>query len=465
LIVLKKNNLKNIVFLFILFISLLVVIIGLSSKRTDINSQNGWTLQTNLQTLLRGRTVNDMVFIDSLTGFAVTNGLSQTDTCFILKTTNGGNNWFVNYWTNEQFANALFKIIFPEYNVGYICGGGGTSFICKTTDRGITWLKTSVPFTLSFIGMSCINKDTVYVVNSESMTGGIFRTTNGGTNWQPIYSAGLQNPQNIYFYNARIGFYCSPYSKLFKTTDGGYNWNVLDNNNGFYDIKFIDSLTGFRTIFDVQKTTNGGLNWTTQILPVLPGGTTYNGIVNFNFLNQDTIFAVGSQIEYGPSPYRYRGIINKTTNGGLNWGYQLPDTQAVQITYYYYVKFINSKFGWTYTKNGKGIYTTTGGDTTLYTNINEQINIVSKDFKLFQNYPNPFNPTTNIKVKFNKRGFAELKIFDITGKLLDLLINKYENPGEYVYSFDAKKLSSGVYFYSLFVDGMRVDTKKLMLIK
>ncbi|MBI5402435.1 MAG: T9SS type A sorting domain-containing protein [Ignavibacteriae bacterium] len=463
----KKKLLFRFTVPFILIVLLLIVVIGISSKNTDINSQSGWVLQTNLQSQLRGRTINDMTFIDSVTGFAVTNGLSQTDTCFVFKTTNGGDNWFVNYWTNEQYSNAFYQIFFPDSNIGYICGGGGIALICKTTDRGNTWVKTNYMTTLRFKGMSCINKDTVYVINDENLTGGIFRTTNGGANWQNIYAAGQYNPYNIYMYNARIGFY-SDDSRTWKTSDGGFNWTQI-NNKGYRDIHFLDSIVGYR-ISDsngfgrIQKTLNGGINWTQQTTPNLPGGSTWNDLLKFYFINNDTIFAVGSVIEY-INPLRDRGIINKTTNGGLNWGYQLPDTHTVLSFRYYHVYFKENKYGWAYMTNGYGVRTTSGGDTTYYTGINNQTTNITTDFVLYQNYPNPFNTSTKIKIQMLNQGSAEIKIFDITGKLIKVFVNQNLNSGEHTFMFNAENFASGIYFYALYINENLIDTKKLILLK
>lgn len=89
---------------------------------------------------------------------------------------------------------------------------------------------------------------------------------------------------------------------------------------------------------------------------------------------------------------------------------------------------------------------------------------VPSGFSLSQNYPNPFNPTTNIKFTVNKAGFVNLKIYDLTGKEVSNLVNENLSVGTYSYTFDASKLSSGIYFYTLKTDNFS-QTKKMMLIK
>jgi|WetSurMetagenome_2_1015567.scaffolds.fasta_scaffold06481_1 hypothetical protein len=95
---------------------------------------------------------------------------------------------------------------------------------------------------------------------------------------------------------------------------------------------------------------------------------------------------------------------------------------------------------------------------------------VPDNFKLYQNYPNPFNPVTNIKYQVTQNSFVTLKIFDALGREVATLVNEKLNAGEYESQFPDNKnsnvqLNSGVYFYSLYVDGKKIDTKKMMLLK
>ena len=467
----KKIIFKSVIFLSSLFIVLVSVVIILSFNTSDeskINTTNsGWQLQTNLQTLLNGRTITDMTFIDSLTGFAACGILSGSDTGYLVKTTNGGNNWFINFSNPTQYSNIYKKIIFVNNNIGYACGTGGTPFLCKTTDQGITWVKTSYTFCYGFVGMSILGTDTIYIADDDALVGGVFRSTNGGQNWQNIYSAGQYNPRDIYMINGMIGFYNQ--GNLYKTINGGYSWTQIDNL-GFRDIKFFDTLIGYRITQSnnqlIQKTTNGGLTWITQILPNVPGGTCYNNsLKKFSCLNKDSIWLSGSYMEFGPSPYKYRGIINKTTNGGINWGYQLPDTHIIQMNTYYFINFLNNNIGWAYLVNGRGIYTTIGGDSTILLDINFNTNTILEDFKLEQNYPNPFNPLSSIKFQILRNSNIKLVVYNIIGKEITTLVNEKKSSGTYKITFDGSNLSSGIYFYSLFINGVRVDTKKMLLIK
>ncbi len=94
-------------------------------------------------------------------------------------------------------------------------------------------------------------------------------------------------------------------------------------------------------------------------------------------------------------------------------------------------------------------------------NINE--NIPDK-YVLHQNYPNPFNPMTKINFDLPKQGFVSLKIFDITGREVQTLVNEFQLAGKYTVDFNGSALSSGVYFYRL-QSGELTMTKSMVLIR
>lgn len=85
-------------------------------------------------------------------------------------------------------------------------------------------------------------------------------------------------------------------------------------------------------------------------------------------------------------------------------------------------------------------------------------------YELAQNFPNPFNPVTTIKYNLPKAGFVKLSVYDVTGRLVRILANEVQQPGEYKADFDASSLTSGVYFYRLDA-GDFSEVKSMVLIK
>ena len=89
---------------------------------------------------------------------------------------------------------------------------------------------------------------------------------------------------------------------------------------------------------------------------------------------------------------------------------------------------------------------------------------VPSQYKVFQNYPNPFNPTTSIQYDLPVAGFVTLKVFDVLGREVAVLVEEHQKAGRYSVAFNAEGLPSGVYLYRIQA-GEFVETKKLILLK
>lgn len=89
---------------------------------------------------------------------------------------------------------------------------------------------------------------------------------------------------------------------------------------------------------------------------------------------------------------------------------------------------------------------------------------ILKEFELFQNYPNPFNPSTSISWQLPVSSHQALKIYDVLGNEVAVLVDEFREAGYHSVIFDASGLSSGIYFYTLQTEGF-IQTKKLLLMK
>ena len=95
---------------------------------------------------------------------------------------------------------------------------------------------------------------------------------------------------------------------------------------------------------------------------------------------------------------------------------------------------------------------------------NEVENDLVSELKLTQNYPNPFNPSANIEFSLPSSGNVTLKIFNVVGQVVQVLVNENLNKGTHSVTFDAYGLSSGIYFYQLEFGG-QILSKKMLLMK
>jgi hypothetical protein len=96
--------------------------------------------------------------------------------------------------------------------------------------------------------------------------------------------------------------------------------------------------------------------------------------------------------------------------------------------------------------------------------VKPQVDIIPNEYKLGQNYPNPFNPLTTIEYQLPKSGLVQLKVYDLLGREVSVLVNEVQTEGAYTINFDAGNLPSGIYICSLRVNDF-VQNNKMTLLK
>jgi hypothetical protein len=103
-----------------------------------------------------------------------------------------------------------------------------------------------------------------------------------------------------------------------------------------------------------------------------------------------------------------------------------------------------------------------GGEPIGILNLNGQ---VPSKYGLEQNYPNPFNPNTIINYQLTINSDISLNLYDANGRLIKILESGFKRAGDYEINFSSENLASGIYYYSLFANGVLMDTKKAILLK
>jgi len=387
---------------------------------------------------------HDMKFVNANTGF-----ISNSTPLFI-KTTNAGFNW--------QVLNNYNITSISTVDSMYIYGAGhrnGHSLLYKSTNCGLSW-DSLLPYSEYYASIYFFNRDTGLISGFDGFNDVIWRTTNGGQTSSLITTINWTSFTKLFFLKEKVNgeywgiIYNGP--AWYKTTNSGVNWQVMADIPTSYEIGsifFINQDTGWASISSqsflnyVFYTTNGGNSWITQVLPY----------TNPVYYSNDIYFA---------NPRKgWIGFINNicaTTNGGLNWGIQTtPGGTSGKLF------FLDSLTGWAQTSWNTISHTTNGGGAiNKITNNKEQI---SNNYILYQNYPNPFNPSTNIKYQISDNKYITIKIFDVLGKEIATLVNEKQKAGEYEITFDGAGFSSGVYYYVLYADGVRVDARRMALIK
>ena len=376
-----------------------------------------------------------------------------------MRTTNGGLNWLQikNCYTYDcqKIDSSIFYSI-SKSNV--------YTFLLRTFDKGMTWDSVAVSFDYGYSRLYFVNKDTGWVSGWNGGVPYIWKTTNGGVNLT-VQAGSNVGGGEVFFYNKKVnGEYIgwvNNYDELWKTTNSGSNWfQVACPGTNLYQITFIEENIGWVSAVNMYKTTNGGLNWVDQ--PLAPNsGNLERIMLHFVVIDKDTLYGCGGTRTYPNSTMR--AVFWKTSNGGTNWGTQEPDT-SIYFDSPRSIDFINAKTGFAFQGSG-GFRTNNCGGNIIISVVNNFNEPIVKEFSIFQNYPNPFNQSTNIKYQITNKSFITLKVYDITGKEVAILLNEEKSAGTYSIRFDADNLPSGIYFYQLIVNGITLETKKMIYLK
>jgi photosystem II stability/assembly factor-like uncharacterized protein len=419
-----------------------------------------------------------LCFTDVNTGF--TAGLFGS----IYKTTNAGINWI----SKSGCINQLNAIDFVNNSTGFAAGNYGT--FLKTTNGGINWSRKTTNVSQTLTSFKFKNANQGYLISNN---GTILKTSNGGENWNSAYNnsneiynsicllnnsdsliiggssnsngsiffkvftndkkeindficiiPGCSSVNSVKFINMNTGFAAGANGIIAKTINKGINWTVSNPgiNETYTCLEFINQTTGFAVTNGgkVIETTNCGLTWYNVYVAT-------QGLFSVKFFNLQTGYISG-----------YNGFFARTTDCGDNWS---PNFTGTYNTLYS-ISITDSVVLYLAGQGGAILKSINGGISSSIKKISES---VIKSFSLSQNYPNPFNPSTNIRYKIPKNSFVILKVYNILGKEIATLVNEKLSPGEYESTFDGGNLPSGVYFYSLYADGVRIDTKKMVLLK
>lgn len=409
--------------------ALMISISLLAFSNSNVYSQ-GWTVQ-NSGTF---ENLNSVSFIDQNTGWAVGNA------GVVLKTANGGTNWFS---LNTGLFNNNTYVLFVNESTGFITTNN--SRIIQTSNGGTNWAVITPGVAGITYGVSIrFNSPTqghILWQNSD-----ITSTTNAGQTWT-VTNPGISLYANTeFFLNSQSGWYTltvlNNSTSVVQTTNAGSNWYSISTVNNLItnSITFATSSIGFIAGDNgaIYKSTNSGVNWSS-----LSSGTTQK-LNNIHSFDINKVLTVGNT-----------GTIMYTINGGTNWTQQISNTTNDLKQVY----FINSTTGYAVGTTGTILKTTTGG-----VGIIRLESSVPEKYSLSQNYPNPFNPTTTVRFDLSKNSHTKLTIYDITGKVVDVLINSELQSGAYEITWDATNYSSGVYFYRIETSGF-VDMKRMVLVK
>lgn len=406
-------------------------------------------------------------------------------------------------WTelNSVTDNSLLSISSPNNNT--IWTGSYSGLILKSTNGGASWSNLYLPdfnmqplYSVPYV--YALDSTTVFAVGVAFYTTLVYKTSDGGKSWNIVFSQIDGGINGIYFTSPTEGIMVgNPVGNrwsIWKTTDTGNSWDSTglcllvpppaSTGYGFSNSFFVDKNNtvwfGANGNIIYCSTTNGS-NWQYQTTDneehstvsaiwfntsgvgisgarngsifrttngntwdpvIVPGNTFINGIVSIN--NNWWII-------------RDDNNIYNSSDNGITWKiqYDAPIGKYTRIT-----KSRNGNILWAIRDNG-GI-----SRMDQSTNIDPNANQIPNEMVLEQNYPNPFNPETQIKFSLSMPSIVSLKIYDVTGREVSVLVNELSfGAGNFTQTFNGNGLRSGIYFYSLIVNGITFSTRKMILIK
>jgi photosystem II stability/assembly factor-like uncharacterized protein len=277
---------------------------------------------------------------------------------------------------------------------------GTNDFIKRSTDKGTSWTTINTQLPSSIIGNLHVTTDGKIYASSGT---NLCKTNDVESDFIIIRDS-LYLPQRNGMAPGNNGllFLTDIYFNpgIFKSTDYGFSWQ-----------KISDKLASSISVFDDNYIVTGH----------------DNGEIMFSFDQGETFLTVSEELP---------------ANSTIYWS---------QIDPYGYLYCAASGFG---LFRSNTIVTSVGSQ-----DISEPIS-----FSLKQNYPNPFNSSTNIKYTISQSGRVTLTVYDIMGRVVSVLLDRYQEAGSYDVIFQPKDLASGIYFYTL-TSGNFMSTKKLILLK
>ncbi len=376
---------------------------------------SGAFAQWSQMSISTSNSINDVVFVNSTTGFCA--GMTG-----VFKTTNAGITW-----TLIPSSPQAGKFSFVSSSLGYVVNN---TQLFKTTDGGTSWSQIydfsstgetlkDVCFTSSSVGFII----TSYYSNPAASF--IYKTTNGGTSWTKTNTyTGMATAESIEFVGTSLGFVVGYNGRVIRTVNAGSTWLLtqLPGVETLFSTSFVSASVGFAaggsnfSGSEIIKTTDGGITW--QQLST--GGIFNTSLRGIYFHSVDTGYAVGDN-----------GRVIRTFDGGSTW--QLTATPSSDDLYSVY--FTTGLIGFASGENGTLLKTSNGGFIGIRELDQDELNI----------YPNPTINRITIESNDNFGNEYTLSLKNIFGQEVVHETVEFKNQ----YSLDLENIPNGIYFLIL----------------
>jgi photosystem II stability/assembly factor-like uncharacterized protein len=390
--------------------------------------------------------LTDVAMLDSGTAIAVGRDRS------ILRTSDGGRNWF-NVVAHISFLMPWNSVSFYGEE-GIVVGDNGG--VVTTTDGGKNWMWRSLPASGNCLSALAAGPGHMYVGDDS---GRVFKSTDSGISWSAQKVSAL-SIRNLFMYRGPTVwgspiYALTPTSLCIETQQPPPVWqeSKLTQFQGlgseafageFSDgggPGFIAGVQGdFRAAPTILRLALSDTVWRNVSIGIGQDGT-FSGVAA---PSADVVYACGST-----------GMLYKTTDGGDSWLDQTwPKNLSLNA-----ISFADERHGVAVGDSGLILYTSQGGTTGTG---GKDEDVVPAGYRLEQNFPNPFNPSTTVRYALPARARVDLAVFNPLGQHVAQLINGEVDAGYHEVRFDARGLSSGVYFYRMQA-GEFVQTRSFLI--
>ncbi len=383
-------------------------------------------------------------------------------------------------WTAARDMHHVFPLAMTTTPSGDVIAATNTSLLIRSSDHGTTW--NTLPYSPLYTSSNglVVNRIGQLLTGSNGL---IIRSSDLGYSWDSVYSLGPSGTCRSLAVGDSGLVVASTTAGTFRSTDDGTTWipTTVPPSSGLLVTRLNTVLMGNDSDGWVQRSTDEGETWT----PVR-AGTAYQGLPSIvqtssadiylggndgkiyrstddgqSWSRRDTsglpsssvsrLFAVSDRILVASVPGN--GTYRSTDAGSHweEWGSGIPLPTSVW-------SFTMDSAGYVYA-GSEGIARTINLATSVTPGMTEP-----RSFSLLQNYPNPFNPSTAINYQLAAGSRVSLRVYNILGEEVEMLVNGYQQPGEHSVRFNAAGLPSGVYFYRIQA-GRFTSTKKMLLLR
>jgi photosystem II stability/assembly factor-like uncharacterized protein len=393
-----------------------------------------------------GKTEYESTHVEALNGENITDVYQLENITFavsyrgeLYRSTDDGKSWN-RIKTGYSRGNRIF---FVNRSVGFISGTN----VFRTLDGGDTWEEVITGYDPDYEGYIKYIVDKDEVVYLVPYSGIIIKSNDYGNTWVEVPSPILTYIRNFTAYDS-LKMWISDSHKLYKTTNGGISWEFLNDLDWIDFIQFFTPDYGIMAQKFYKYTTNAGNTWN----DFSGNEIYYHNIKSIQYFRDD----YSIHLVHDASIYDNSHILKLYTDKFRN----IFEFRGNHINMF----FTNETEGWIVADRRIFRVTIPEVITSLPTDT-----ILPSEFALNQNYPNPFNPSTKITYNIKEEAHVNLKIYDILGIELEVLVNKKVSAGYYETTFNGLNFPSGIYIYKLDIlkdnKSLFSSSRKMILVK